>query len=531
MTILQYAMLSLKLELLETLLLFTSLLVTFLFFVYGYNCYYLLRAARGYEPPRLTRINHRRKPSVAIHLPVYNEKYVVGRLIKACVKMAEQYGKKRVRIVVLDDSDDETSQLIDRLVDKYSERGFAIEVLRRGSRAGFKAGALQKALEEAREKYIVVFDADFVPPPDFLNKTIPIMESDKRIGVVQCRWEHINRDYNFLTKCISIGVDAHFLVEHPGRQATNCLINFNGSAGVIRRKALVDAGGWQVDTLAEDLDASYRIQLKGYRVLYLSSLACPGEVPPTIPSFKRQQNRWACGSMQVARKILPTLLRDNRLGLRQKIEAFIHLTYYAVHPLMLLSFLLAALASILNLNVIAVRIPEEIREVREISELVGASQQIISQNPLLAALAVVMGLAILCCMLSVWVMYGVAMKRQGLNPFKNIHRLLLLSLIGYGISISNTIEVAKALLTRRVWGFERTPKYAIEAPGDEWRSKKYQVPLNFKNVLEFSAAALGSLSIYSAISHSNLGIIPIVVFYTMSYMLVGALTLKQSRNE
>ena len=277
-----------------------SILVTVLFFVYGFNCFFLLSLRRRYLCPALPPLGEA-KPRVAVHLPIYNERYVVGRLLAACGDMVARYGKSRARIVVIDDSDDETAGKVDRLAKELCRQGIDIDVLRRPQRTGFKAGALQLALEECREEYIAVFDADFVPQPCFLADTVPFMAADDTLGVVQCRWEHMNASYNTVTRAVALGIDAHFFVEQPARQAGGCFLNFNGSAGLIRAAALRQAGGWQADTLSEDLDASYRMQLAGFRILYLRDVATPSEVPPTMPSFRRQQARWACGSLRAAR--------------------------------------------------------------------------------------------------------------------------------------------------------------------------------------------------------------------------------------
>ena len=264
--------------------------------------------------------------------------------------MAEAYGIDKVRILVLDDSSDDTVLEVDKIVSEYQDKSFNIEAQRRKDRSGFKAGAMQAALQTTGEEFIAIFDADFIPPADFLLRTIPYFGQDEQLGIVQSRWTHLNRDFNLLTKAISLGIDVHFFIEQAGRYASGCFQNFNGSGGVLRKKAVLDAGGWRADTLAEDLDLSYRMQSSGYRVLYLRDLECPGEIPPTVPSFKVQQGRWACGSLRNARKILPGLLHNRKLGVKQRLQAFIHLTGYMIHPLMVLSFVLSCLTVILGVH-------------------------------------------------------------------------------------------------------------------------------------------------------------------------------------
>jgi cellulose synthase/poly-beta-1,6-N-acetylglucosamine synthase-like glycosyltransferase len=267
-----------------------SIALTLLFFLYGFNHYYLLGAARRYKVPELQPESMDCKPRISIHVPVYNEKYVIHRLISACARMAESYGVDRVKIVIIDDSDDETVEVINQEVADYRARHIEIEVLRRADRLGYKAGALQVALNRTEEEFIAVFDADFTPPPDFLVRSVPFFIQNERLGIVQSRWTHINRNYNILTGAIAVGIDVHFMIEQAGRYAARCFQNFNGSGGILRTKALRQAGGWQADTLAEDLDASYRVQIQGYQILYLRDLYCPGEVPRLFPA-KKQQGR------------------------------------------------------------------------------------------------------------------------------------------------------------------------------------------------------------------------------------------------
>ena len=243
-----------------------SLILTLLFFAYGFNHYYLLSQARHYKLPILIK-SPDAHPSVSIHLPIFNEKYVIRRLVAAVTRMAEAYGIDRVNILILDDSDDDTVSEIDTVVDEYLKKNFHIEVLRRGNRQGYKAGALQAALEKTPEEFIAIFDADFVPPSDFLLRTLPHFLQDERLGIIQTCWGHLNRDFNFLTKATAILMDIHFIVEQSGRYAAGLFQNFNGSGGVLRKNAIVKAGGWQADTLAEDLDLSYRMQLLGYHFL------------------------------------------------------------------------------------------------------------------------------------------------------------------------------------------------------------------------------------------------------------------------
>ena len=502
-----------------------SLLVTLIFFIYGFNHYYLLGAARRYKSPKLPFVPSADRPAVAIHLPIFNEKYVVHRLITACARMAEAYTIDRVKIFVIDDSDDETAGIVDQVVADFRAQHFQIEVLRRGSRQGFKAGALQIALEKTAAEFIAIFDADFIPPPDFLVRSVPYFLEDERLGIIQSRWTHLNRDYNLLTGAIAVGIDVHFLIDQAGRYAAGCLQNFNGSGGILRRKALCEAGGWQSDTLAEDLDVSYRIQLEGYRVLYLRELHSPGEVPPTVPSFKKQQARWACGSLRTAKKLLPSLLASRDLGLKKRLEAFIHLTSYMVHPLMFASFILACLATFLGVD--SFRLADIISPIRgafdgqSLSATASRAPQFLSWG--------LIGILIVLCTVAAWIPPLVALRAQSIPLSRKISSFIVLFLLGCGISLSNTIEAAKALFSNRDWAFKRTPKYAIQYSQEGWRDKRYQVSLDFVAILELVLVCLGAFAIGYAVWRSNYGVLLILVPFTAAYAFISTLTLLQSQ--
>jgi len=492
-----------------------SLILTLLFFVYGFNHYYLLNSARNYHPPELPG-DPEERPEVAIHLPVYNERYVVRRLLEGCISMADAYGIDKVHIMVLDDSDDDTSREIDEIEKKYSGLNYKIEILRRNDRIGFKAGALQTGLEKTTEEYIVIFDADFIPAPDFLLRTIPYFLKDNQLGIVQSRWTHLNRDYNFLTRAIALGIDVHFFVEQTGRYAAGCFQNFNGSGGVLRKKAILQAGGWQADTLAEDLDLSYRLQEQGYHILFLKDLLSPGEVPPTLPSFKRQQARWACGSLRTSKKILPGLLRDPQVGVKQRVQAIVHLTGYMLHPMMVASFIMTCIATLTGLNNTAIThlngaLPEKVDYI-----LAGILPNITLQN----MIWVVLFPLIILCMVAPWMSSLTTLRSQSLSPARNLVTLLVLLLLGFGLSLSNTREAAKALLTDRNWEFTRTPKYANLQNQRDWRKKRYQESMDLFWIVELFFLLTGLLAIGFAIQKSNFSVLWILVPFVLGYAFI-----------
>src|SRR6186997_2038665 len=310
----------------ETLILVAYFFVLSILAIYGWHRYYLVylyMKNRGKAPnPALPPPALHELPRVTIQLPIYNEMYVADRLIDAVCEI--DYPRDRLEIQVLDDSTDETREIAELAVRRHAARGFDISYLHRVDRRGYKAGALEAGLKVAKADFIAIFDADFVPSKDFLRKTLPHF-TDAKVGMVQARWGHINQDYSLLTKIQAILLDAHFVLEHGGRNRAGCFFNFNGTAGVWRREAIADAGGWQHDTLTEDLDLSYRAQLRGWKFVFLPGLVAPAEVPVEMNSFKSQQHRWAKGSIQTCMKLLPRILRSNQ-SIGVKAEAFFHLT-------------------------------------------------------------------------------------------------------------------------------------------------------------------------------------------------------------
>jgi cellulose synthase/poly-beta-1,6-N-acetylglucosamine synthase-like glycosyltransferase len=508
----------------QTAFLVLSLLLTFLFFIYGFNHYFLLSVLHRYHPPQLSPTSNTKRPYVAVQLPIYNERYVVRRLVEACARMVEQYGIDHAEISILDDSNDDTVQLVDEIVSEYKQKNFHIQAQRRLNRRGYKAGALQIALENTQAEFIVIFDADYVPPSDFLQRTIPYLLLDARLAIVQSRWTHLNRYFNRLTSAIAIGIDVHFFIEQTGRYAIHCFQNFNGSGGVLRKSTLIEAGGWQADTLAEDLDASYRMQMNGYQVLFLKDLHSPGEVPPTVPSFKKQQARWANGSLRTARKLLPSILPSRKYKVYQRLEALIHLTGYLLHPMMFISFLLASLGTLLEVDTFMIHS-------HMLTPLGGAFNAFdpVTANRIHTLSWGVLDAVILISMVAAWLSPLVSLKLQKLSIRKNIPSLVVLFLLGSGISVSNTVEAIKALFTNREWEFKRTPKYANVKGKEGLRNHSYQVPLDFVFLLELASVCLGVVATSVAILHAHYAVLAILIPYTSAYIFVSLLTYLQSR--
>src|SRR2546428_9465692 len=329
----------------EVLFLATYFLVLLVLAIYGSHRYvmaYLFYKYKGNLPTPKGKFEI--LPRVTIQLPLYNEMYVVERLIEAVARI--QSPRNRLEIQVLDDSTDETQGIARGRVEQLRQQGLDISYLHRDNRSGYKAGALQEGLNIARGELVAVSDAAFVPAPDFLLRSVHFF-TDEHIGMVQVRWEHLNREYSHLTQAQAIFLDGHFIIEHTARNRWGCFFNFSGTAGIWRKNAIVDAGGWQHDTLTEDLDLSYRAQLRGWQFIFLPEVVSPAEVPVDMNAFKSQQHRWAKGSIQTARKLLPKILKSD-LPFAVKREAFFHLTNNMAYLLMVLLSLLMPLSMVVR---------------------------------------------------------------------------------------------------------------------------------------------------------------------------------------
>ncbi len=433
-------------------------------------------------------------PFVTVQLPIYNEVYVVERLIDAVA--AIDYPRELLEIQVLDDSTDETREVAKRVVERYRALGYRIEHQTRQDRSGFKAGALQAGLETARGEYLMIFDADFVPTPEILRASLPYF-SDPSVGMVQARWEHLNRDYSLLTRIQSIFLDGHFVIEHTARHRSGRFFNFNGTAGIWRRRCLEETGGWQSDTLTEDLDISYRAQLAGWKFVYLRDLTSPAELPVDMNGFKSQQHRWTKGSIQTGRKLLPTIFRSS-YSWKVKAEAFFHLTNNFSH-------LLVVLLALLIVPAIVIR------------EQIGWRRLVILDFPLFFGAT-----------FSFIAFYISSQREIGRDWKKTLKSMPLLLSLGIGLSLNNVHAVLEALTNRKT-EFTRTPKFGIEARGGDWRTKKYRAPGNFSLAAEILLAVyfLGAI-VFAVKEHYWAGVPFLLVFfngfaYTASMSLLSRL--------
>ncbi len=478
----------------ETLILVAYFFVLSILGIYGWHRYYLVYEYMKNKhrvpgpPPAVDEW-----PVVTIQLPIFNEMYVVDRLIDAVC--AIDYPREKLEIQVLDDSTDETCGIAQLAVQRWAMRGFDIAYLHRSDRTGFKAGALDAGLRVAKGQFIAIFDADFVPTSDFLFRTVPYFTVNDRLAVVQARWGHLNDDYSLLTRVQSILLDGHFVLEHGGRNRSGCFFNFNGTAGVWRREAIGDAGGWQHDTLTEDLDLSYRAQLRGWKFLFLPNLVTPAEVPVEMNAFKSQQHRWAKGSIQTCRKVLPYILQSD-LPLKVKVEAFFHLTAN-------FNYLLMVVLSVLMFPAMVVRYT------------MGWTEMLLIDVPLfLAATA------------SVFNFYLISQRETYPDWRSRVRTLPMVLAVGIGLAVNNSKAVIEAM-RGKVSDFARTPKYGIERARDDWQHKKYHQSLPIQPFIEVALGLYFTGTVLYALNHGIYGTLPFLVLFQVGFLYTGLMSIFQ----
>jgi cellulose synthase/poly-beta-1,6-N-acetylglucosamine synthase-like glycosyltransferase len=464
--------------------------------IYGIHRYETIRRYKKYKSklPEQAAQRFAELPRVTVQLPLYNERFVVERLLEETCRL--DYPKDLLQIQVLDDSTDETHAFAERLCNTYRAAGFPVEYKHRTNRHGFKAGALQEGLETATGELIAIFDADFIPPADFLQRTVHFF-SDPKVGVVQTRWSYLNREFNILTQVEAMLLDAHFVLEHGARCGSGLFFNFNGTAGLLRRAMIDDAGGWQHETLTEDSDLSYRAQLKGWQFVYVPGVDCPSELPVETYGFQVQQARWAKGLTQVAKKLLPAILKAD-LPLRVKIEAFMHLTPNISYPLMIA-------VSMLMLPVMIVRF------------YMGIFQMVLIDLPLIIA--------------SFWSITAFYLYAQReLFPkswWKAIAFMPMLMAAGVALTVSNSKGVLEALFGIQS-AFARTPKYAISA-GQKVKVAQttYKRRSGWLPWIEILIGFYFVFMIDFAVDTLNFFAIPFLLLFVCGYWWAGFTTLYQ----
>ncbi len=428
-------------------------------------------------------------PFVTIQLPIYNEKYVVKRLITSACNI--NYPKNKFEIQILDDSTDETSTIISDLVKKFSNLGIKIYHIKRKNRIGFKAGALQYGLNLAQGEFIAIFDADFIIPKNFLLDTIHYFK-DPKVGLVQTCWDYVNRDYSLLTKIQSLMLDAHFIIEHSSRNKSGKFFNFNGTAGIWRKKTIISAGGWSSDTLTEDLDLSYRAQLNGWKFIFLKEIKSFSELPVEISSFKQQQHRWTKGAVQTFFKIFPKIIKSN-LPLGIKIESFFHLGGN-------LSYLFLLILALIMYPAIVARINY------------GWYQLIFSDIPLFVI-----------SFTSIFIFYQKAIK-EGNSNLNSIFYIPLLMATCIGLSINNAKAVLEAIFKIKS-PFNRTPKFNIQNKKDKWFIKKYYANDNYIFIFELAMTFYYGYIIKFSIFRHNFASIPFLILFFTGFLLIFITTI------
>jgi len=427
-------------------------------------------------------------PPVTVQLPVFNEKYTVERLLRAVTRL--NYPSDRLQIQVLDDSTDDTFDLLSKLVEEYKSRGVNIELIHRVDRKGYKAGALDNGLRTATGELIAIFDADFVPKSDWLKRTVPSFQNPQ-LGCLQTRWGHTNQQYNSLTRAEAMGIDGHFIIEQTVRSKNGFFLNFNGTAGLWRLACIEDAGGWQWDTLTEDLDLSYRAQMCGWKFDYLPDVVVPAELPPQVEAYKKQQFRWAKGSFQVVRKILPSVLQA-KLSWKVRFMALLHLTGYFVHPLML-SLLLLTLP-------VGLFVPGAFK-IFPISVFAGLGPPFL---------------------------YLTATATQHRSLLRRLRSFPLLVIVGFGLSLSTTIAVLEGLFSKG-GAFIRTPKLNLDNRHKKQQKvdRAYVAPLSSMVWIEI---ALGVYALFTGIvlaGYIGWSIVPWMAIYMFGFFYIAGLNLIQ----
>ena len=470
---------------------FVSLSILFLFGLHGFVMMYYHRKY-GHKNP-VPDSEFKPDKLVTIQLPLYNEMYVIERLINSVCEI--DYPKDKMEIQVLDDSTDETTSIVAKIVDEKKKLGFDISHIRRGSREGYKAGALKEGMKIAKGEFIAIFDADFIPQKEFLKKTLSYFTDDK-VGMVQSRWEHLNGDYSIITKAQALALDGHFVIEQTVRNKSGFFINFNGTGGVWRKKCIEDAGNWHADTLTEDLDLSYRAQLIGWRFVFLKDFTSPAELPSEINALKAQQFRWTKGAVETAKKILP-LVWKSKVPLRVKLQSTFHLTNNLVFPFILL-------AAILNVPLIFIKNS-------------GAHE-------------------IYFAIMSLFVLAFVSSFLFYLYSQKDIHtdwrkRIVLFPLFmagSMGLAVNNSRAVFEGLMNRKS-EFVRTPKFKQESEKDTFIGNKYlNKKLGLSVFVEAVLAVYCFIGVLSSIYFMELASIPFQVLFTLGFSFIAYTSIKHA---
>ena len=495
----------------ETFIIVFYLSILILMSIYGINRYYTIYLFKKHRHDKITPLSEFKKlPRVTIQLPVFNEKYVVERLIDYVVNI--RYPRELLEIQVLDDSIDETREIAQKKCKEKKSEGYNIKYIHREDRTGFKAGALENGMNLTKGEFIAVFDADFLPPADFLERTIHFF-TDKKIGMIQARWDHVNRRYSLLTECQSILLDGHFMIEHTARNRSGRFFNFNGTAGIWRKETIIDAGGWQHDTLTEDLDLSYRAQLRGWNFIYLPDLTVPAELPIEMTAFKSQQFRWAKGSIQTFLKLKGMILKAD-IPFRVKLEAFFHIGANYMYALMVLLTVLMPVILVIRFE----------RGYKHLAFL---------DVPIF-----------ICATLSVFMFYFyteyIVIKEtlsvQNRSATRPLAFLPFVVAIGIGLCINNSKAVIEAVLHKQS-PFNRTPKYNVSDSGNNSVSERmkhlvdnvYRTrKLDWVTIIEFILAIYMSYAVYFTYKNELFLSLPLIVLFQIGFFYTSMLSIMQT---
>lgn len=480
-------------DLLLVLVAIAYLTVVGLLFSYGLNFFYMTFLALKHSPPDPSYSPPGVLPRVTVQLPIYNELYVAERLVEAAARL--DYPAELLEIQVLDDSTDDTGRLLESAVNRLRARGVDICRIHRTNRQGYKAGALAAGLQVAQGEFLAVFDADFLPPANFLMKTIPYFQ-DPKVAFIQTRWGHINQGYSLLTRLQSLAIDAHFMIEQSARSRRGYWFNFNGTAGIWRKEAIQAAGGWKADTLTEDLDLSYRAFLSGWHGVYLRDVEVPAELPVSMAAFRRQQQRWAHGSLECSLKHIPSVWKAP-LSTLARAEATFHLTGYGVHLLQVALCLLYPLVL-----VVTHRYPGLIS---------------------LWGVALVLNLTAFAPSF----FFVAAQHKLGRNWLQLLPVILFLNITGSGMMV-NTARAAWQIIRHNKEAFERTPKFGVENIRVDWASRRYQLQLDPIVVVEIGFGLFNAFTVVMAIQSGNWGIAFYALLFAVGLVYIAALSIVQS---
>ncbi|HKX27224.1 MAG TPA: cellulose synthase family protein [Blastocatellia bacterium] len=474
---------------------FTILVLLAILGVYRIRMVYQFWRYRHIKPQPKARYGETDLPPITVQLPLFNELYVIERLLESVTKL--NYPRHLLQIQVLDDSTDETVKIASSAVEMYRRQGFDIEYIHRTDRTGFKAGALENGMKVAKGRLVAVFDADFTPQPDCLRKMVDFF-TDERVGMVQMRWGHINSEYSLLTRLQEVLLDGHFVIEQTSRNRTGAFFNFNGTAGMWRREAIEWSGGWQHDTLTEDTDLSFRAQLMGWKFVYLLDEEVPAELPVEMNSFKAQQRRWAKGLVQVGMKLMPRIWKHPKLTLQQKIELFFRLFGNCAAILMIV-------LSLLHIPVLIVRFNQ------------GLFHMLLLDLPLM-----------MFATFSVVSFYGTAIYYRYPNQKRRMWLIPLAMAVGIGLVFSNSRAVLEALFGIRS-SFVRTPKYKVENNQDNWlqAAVKYRRRKGLLPLVELLFALYFVFAVYYAIRSHIYATVPFLMIFLVGYGYMAVMSLFQ----